>query len=344
MASHVHPRTNMWGGEADGDVWAIVLAAGEGTRLAELTRAVYGRDVRKQFAALIGKRTFVQSTVDRIVRHVPPSRIVVVVGEPDHDVAAQQLAGFPGIQIVAQPRNLGTAVGLLLPLCHVLDRDPRARVVVFPSDHHIGREAKFMQAVRRALRVAERAPSGLALVAAPADAAATDLGWIVPGPPCDGGALVLAFVEKPTKKRAAELLRAGALWNTLVLTGRAQAMWELARREIPAVVASFDEYRGVVARPGAPAFRQRMYERLPAADLSRDLLERAEGLAVVAAEDVGWSDCGTPESLFRHVHGTHPLHGLRREWTRRRAGPRAAAGPGAGADVSLAARGRPARL
>ncbi len=45
-------------GQAVGRLWAIVLAGGEGKRLAPLTRAVYGWDLPKQFAALGCERTF----------------------------------------------------------------------------------------------------------------------------------------------------------------------------------------------------------------------------------------------------------------------------------------------
>jgi mannose-1-phosphate guanylyltransferase len=195
------------------------------------------------------------------------------------------------------------------------------------------------------LRAAEQAPSGLALVAVPADSAATDLGWIVPATPCNDVSIVGAFVEKPAAERADELLRAGGLWNTLVIAARGQALWELACRELPEVAARFDGYRGVVGGPGARAFRQEMYDRLPSADLSRDLLERAPGLAVVTAHDAGWSDCGTPERLFRHVHETHPLHGLRGEWIAGRFGARSAAAPShESRAVPLATPRGPARL
>jgi mannose-1-phosphate guanylyltransferase len=47
------------------NLWAIVLAAGEGTRLSTLTSFLHGWNMPKQFAVLWGGRTFLTRTLDR---------------------------------------------------------------------------------------------------------------------------------------------------------------------------------------------------------------------------------------------------------------------------------------
>jgi mannose-1-phosphate guanylyltransferase len=305
----------------DGQVWAIVLAAGEGTRLSAVTAAVHGRAVPKQFAAIHGDRTFLQRTLDRIAPACPPHRTVVVVAEGQRALAEEQLAEYAGIEIVFQPRNRGTGAGLLLPLAHVLARDPKARVVVLPSDHHIQRESRFLAAVKQALWVARHCPVGVALIGAAAESAATDLGWITGGAPlpmlldpADFGSgldgitarTVQQFVEKPDATRALELLQQGALWNTLILAARGEALWALARRHVPQAEALLRGYREQLVSLGPLAARDRLqglYADLISTDLSRDILEHASGLAVLPMVDAGWSDCGTPERLFRVLDG-----------------------------------------
>lgn len=85
--------------------WAVVLAAGEGRRLASLTRALYGRELPKQFAVLEGDRSLLQATLERIAEVIPPQGTVVVVDRSHVDVAEQQLRGYRGVQIIAQPKN-----------------------------------------------------------------------------------------------------------------------------------------------------------------------------------------------------------------------------------------------
>ena len=59
----------------DGDErWGVVLAAGEGKRLATVTRLLCGREVPKQFVAFDGTRTLLQQTMDRLSPVVPAKR------------------------------------------------------------------------------------------------------------------------------------------------------------------------------------------------------------------------------------------------------------------------------
>ena len=302
--------------ERPGRLWAIVLAAGEGTRLAALTSALHGREVPKQFAALYGQRSFLQRTIDRIATLIPSHRTVVVVAENQLSLAREQLAEYPGIEIVAQPANRGTAPGTLLPLVHVRARDPEAQVVVLPSDHHIERDSAFLDAVRRAVLASHTVSSGLALVGAAAESAATDLGWIACGSACGPAGLsargVDRFVEKPPVDVAEELLRKGAMWNTLVIAARAQALQILAERHVPRAARALGRYHRVLGQPHAGRVLRAVYRRLPCSDLSRDLLQQVGGLAAVPMLDAGWSDCGTSERLFRALENTSELGDLMR--------------------------------
>jgi mannose-1-phosphate guanylyltransferase len=302
------------GGVVQGDApWAIVLAAGRGQRLARLTRALYGRDVPKQFAALDGEQTFLQQTMTRAARLTPTSRTVVVVAEDHGALARSQLSAFPGTIVVEQPRDVGTLSGLLLPLAHVLDADPKARVIVYPADHHVQRLGPFVEAVSGALDAVDQAPARTVLVGARADRAATDLGWIMRGHSL-GAALsaVEHFVEKPGSNVAARLYESGALWNTLLIAMDGAAFWDKALAARPELAHSFQRYRSSVATPNEAAVRHDIYERLPTLDLSRDLLSTERGLAVVEMGDAGWSDCGTPERLFECLEGNGYLGGLLR--------------------------------
>src|SRR4051794_23036788 len=44
--------------------YVVILAGGEGQRLAPLTRALYGTDLPKQFAVLAGERSLMQTTIE----------------------------------------------------------------------------------------------------------------------------------------------------------------------------------------------------------------------------------------------------------------------------------------
>jgi mannose-1-phosphate guanylyltransferase len=253
--------------------------------------------------------------MDRIAPVTPPERTVVVVADGYEELARTQLAGYPGVEIVTQPMNLGTGVGILLPMAHVLSRDPRASVAIYPSDHHVRRTEPFCDAVERAVRIAGMSDSGVALLGAAAERAAVDLGWIVRGNRL-GGQMdraweVHRFVEKPPEPLAMLLLGTGGLWNTMVIAGKARALWELARRHIPEQTRAFDGYIKQLGHGNGRTVRELLYrQQLLPADFSREVLQVARGLAVVPLIDSGWFDCGTPERLFEWLRATPEMEGL----------------------------------
>src|SRR5687768_8299517 len=92
-------------------LWAIVLAAGKGSRLGPLTKALCGRELPKQFVALTTDRTLLQETMERISGLIPPERTVVVVSDRYQEIARVQLVDYPGCEVVVQPLDRGTGPG-----------------------------------------------------------------------------------------------------------------------------------------------------------------------------------------------------------------------------------------
>lgn len=118
-------------------LWSIVLAAGDGSRLAELTRNEQGEAIPKQYWTFDGVSSMLRWTLDRITPLVPESRIVPVVAEAHRRWWDGELRDIPRSHIVVQPRNRGTAAGILLPLLRIVSEDPDATVFVTPSDHFV---------------------------------------------------------------------------------------------------------------------------------------------------------------------------------------------------------------
>jgi mannose-1-phosphate guanylyltransferase len=285
--------------------WAVVLAAGDGSRLRPLTRRLYGEGIPKQFAVIEGERSLLQTTLDRLSSRFPQERTVVVVGRPHQALAREQLREYEGVDLVVQPANVGTGPGLLLPLARIRARDPTARVAVFPSDHHVSHPERLLDGVDRAFHSLDRA--SLALIGVEADRPATDYGWIVPEAgifPRDAGIwAVRQFVEKPDRPLAEELLRQGALWNAFICVGRLGSFWTEARRHIPRSAERFDIYVDRVGRPGEEALLDRIYSGMTPADFSRDVLQQARGLVVAPVRHAGWSDWGSPRRVFESLRG-----------------------------------------
>ena len=288
---------------ASNHAWAVVLAAGAGSRLAPLTRRLYGYPLPKQFAELGEGRTLLQQTLTRVGRVIPPARTVVVAAADYASLAREQLSGFAGVELVLQPANRGTGPGALLPLSHVRRRAGRLDVVaIFPSDHHFADDRPLLAAVAEAITAA-RSSNGLILLGIAAERPETGYGWIEPARADSGhGDLrpVRRFIEKPPAGVAAELLARGALWNTLIVVGRLDAVWRAARIHLAEQARRFDRYDAAGCHSDLAA----LYRDMPAADLSRDLLQRTDRLAVTRVDGTGWNDWGTPKRVLESLAGS----------------------------------------
>jgi mannose-1-phosphate guanylyltransferase len=284
------------GGSA-GDVWVIVLAGGSVTRLAELTRDETGLAVPKHFCRFDGRRTLLRVTLERATRLAPAARQVVVVAEEHARRWAPELSHLPPDNVLVQPLPRGTAAGLLLPLLAVLRRDPRARLVVLPSDHHVADEDLLARSLRAATLASRRHGGDPVLLGMHPDGPDSGYGWIVPGPGLEAVRRISAFVEKPDPARAVTLLEQGAVWSTFMLASAGPSLLRCFERALPALLVAFRAGLPLPAGRDGAALR-RLYEGLPSRDFSRHVLEAcADEARVLRVPWCGWTDLGTPERV-----------------------------------------------
>ncbi len=287
--------------------FVVVLAGGEGTRLAPLTRALYGHDLPKQFAVLAGEKSLLQQTIDRALLLATADRVIVVVTGQREAVAREQLAPYPDVELVVQPRNLDTGPGLLLPLVRILTRAADARVVFLPSDHFVADDRPLVDAVRASEHgvLHER----LTLIGVAPTGPEVEYGWIVRGHRVGRTAAfaVARFAEKPAPEIAEQLWRQGALWNTFIAAGPVRVFWDLVRRHLPRHAATFERYATAIGSLGERAALADAYDAMPVSNFSRDVLAHARELAVLPVAGTGWSDWGSPQRVFASLAGT-PSH------------------------------------
>jgi len=286
------------------DAWGIVLAGGSGRRLEPLTRTLMTTPVPKQFCTFGKTRSLLQETLVRIAPTIPSERTVVVVNASHRRVADSQLARTPGVTLVEQPGDRGTAPGVLLPLMHVARREPESTVILFPTDHGIDDLQIFHQGLRTACRAVEATPSLVVVGGVKAEYANPDYGWIIPGEIIErerdlGLRRVNRFVEKPSRNRAEELFHQGGLWSTFVVVAKSRTLLGLFQAKLPDHVRFFEEYAEMETGKGASWLAEN-YSGLSSRNFSSDLLGCATDLAVLPwPEDLGWTDLGTPDRLVQ---------------------------------------------
>lgn len=283
-----------------GHLWGIILAGGEGVRVRDFLQRLRGGRGIKQFCAVTGRRSMLEHTVARVERLIPRERILVVVSAQHRREVAEQLTHWPADNIIFQPANRDTAPGILLPLVHVLHRDPMATVTIFPSDHFIRDEERFMAYVQRAVAETARFPHACILLGMTPDREEEGYGWIE-GDEVETGcetSAVLRFWEKPSALQIHALLRRKALWNTFVCVAHGATIWKMVEEVAPDLSQAFRVLQQALGSSSAEEILERVYAALRPVNFSVAVCEPLTSwLRVLSVPDVGWSDWGSVERI-----------------------------------------------
>jgi mannose-1-phosphate guanylyltransferase len=211
------------------NVWALVLAGGEGSRLRSLTACASGDSIPKQFCSLHRGPSLLHEALQRAARVSSVSHTCVVVAEQHRRWWQPMLEEMPAANIVAQPMNRGTANGILLPLLQIAEREPDARLLVLPSDHHVRDEAVLSDSMCQAVERVAVQPREIVLLGLTPERTDPELGYILPSRRTEGVFEVEQFVEKPPMSVAHDLIEHGALWNAFIIAASVRALLELFR-------------------------------------------------------------------------------------------------------------------
>jgi mannose-1-phosphate guanylyltransferase len=300
-ASHAGPQ------EPSPHLWGLILAGGDGQRLQPLIKAWYGHARPKQYCTFFGGHSLLRQTLARVERLIPAAHLLTVVTQAHMIYVRKELCDRAPETVIIQPCNRETGAGILLPLLHIVHRDPEAIVALFPSDHFIREEARFMAAVATAVASLATHPRHLVLLGMAPEGPEREYGWIARGDILEqvsGQAVyrVQQFWEKPTLSVAEGLYRRQALWNTMVLVGHARVVLTLFQTLTPALYGPFAPCRESWEALQDLQVLHEVYATLPVVSFSRAILtQSAPCLGVLPVHGVHWSDWGSPARVMQDL-------------------------------------------
>jgi len=286
------------------DFRPVILAGGSGTRFWPRSR----RARAKQVLALDGERSMIQQTVERLKPLAGLGQIWVITNEYLAREIADQLKGVPAGQIVQEPvaRNTAPACGLAAFL--IERQNPDAVLGIFPSDHVIADEPRFLKALQKGIAVAAAGDHIVVLGIEPTRAE-TGYGYIETGDPTrDDDALhVRRFIEKPNQNKAEEFIAAGNYyWNSGMFLWSARTLANAVREHLPETAPLLE---GIAAAYGTPGFEEVFHDLYPKCEnISVDYAvleprsakgEHLSHLYCLPAE-FSWNDLGSWASLYEY--------------------------------------------
>lgn len=282
-------------------LYAVILAGGSGTRFWPASRERFP----KQLLQIAGEETFLQQTVQRVLKAVPAKNICVVTNYFQAETIKLQLSKWKNEladNFVLEPEGRNTCPAIGLAALQLLRRDPEATMLVLPADHVIKGDKKFKQAVSFGYRLAQR--GALVTFGVQPTRPETGYGYIQPDKRSCletfdslSGYKVRRFVEKPDLKKVQRFVKAGThLWNSGIFVWRTDKLIEEFVRHQPIMLKRL---RTIDAMGEARLVGEQLanrYKQLESISIDSGLLERSARVAVIPV-DFSWLDVGSWNSL-----------------------------------------------
>jgi mannose-1-phosphate guanylyltransferase len=278
---------------------AVIMAGGSGTRFWPESRAARP----KQLLRLVGQRTMIQSTVDRLGSLVPPERVLIVTAAALVDEIWNQLPQLSARAIIGEPCRRDTAPCIGLAALAIVREDPQGIMAVMPSDHVIAPDDAFQQAIEAAAALVEKSPQRIVTFGIRPTYPAESFGYIERGAALSGAKTqaiygVKQFREKPKADVARKYVDAGTFyWNSGIFVWRAATILAELEKRQPEMMAHLkaidaardDDYPEVFARE---------FAAIRPISIDYAVMEHATDVAVIEAP-FAWDDVGSWQAIAR---------------------------------------------
>ncbi len=283
--------------------FVIIMAGGRGERFWPLSR----EKTPKQLLALLGKKSFLQEAVERVLPLVPAKNIFVITNEAQLPEVRKQLPKIPKANLVAEPVGRDTCAAVTLGAALVGARSTTGVMAVLPADHVIPDVKKFQQILGDSFDVAAQGQAIVTIGIKPTEPA-TGYGYIRVGNELPVKKTKTSFfkaeqfVEKPNFERALEYLNSGQYrWNAGMFVWSFITVTNGLEKHQPEMFAACQRWFKVANNPAKLAkVLAKEYPAIKKISIDYALMEHAQNV-IVADGSMEWDDLGAWPALARHL-------------------------------------------
>jgi len=287
------------------DRYIIIMAGGRGERFWPVSR----ERKPKQLITLLGERSFLQQTVDRVKPVAPLENIFIITNAVQAAVVRRQLPELPRRNIIGEPCGRDTCAAVALGAALVGARSGNGVMAVLPADHVIPNEGKFRRVLIDSMALAKR-ETALVTIGIQPHEPATGYGYIQVGNKLAKASarslksdffIAKKFVEKPNLATAKRYLKSGNYrWNAGMFIWSYETIASELQRLQPKLFAAAEKWRGIRGLAKLNAALARDYPKLEKISVDYAIMEHAHN--IVCADGVfGWDDLGSWPALARHL-------------------------------------------
>ena len=276
----------------------VIMAGGIGSRFWPMST----KECPKQFIDVMGcGRTLIQLTVDRFADVCPQDNIWVVTSEKYADIVREQLPEIPEENILKEPCRRNTAPCIAYVCWKIKARNPKANVVVTPSDHVVMNVKEFQRVISSALAYTQDSDAILTLGMRPTRPE-TGYGYIEADLSSSSASnkeifRVDSFKEKPDLETAEKYIRHNNyFWNAGIFIWNVNTIINAFRVYQPEIAEIFTSLIPHYYTENEQQEINAHFPDCPNISVDYAILEKSDEIYVFPA-DFGWSDLGTWGSL-----------------------------------------------
>ena len=210
--------------------YILILCGGTGPRLWPLSRA----NCPKPFLKLFSQNSLLKETFLRAKKIVDRDHIFIITHQKYLPLVQNDLKDLiPAGNIITEPEKKNTALAILYAASIISQKDPKAVITTFTSDHIIGRIPSFIKTINAAAVMAASRPSIVAIGIKP-NSPSISYGYMLTGSPSKNYYPVRSFIEKPPLETAEDLVKSRhCFWNSGIYTFTAQTIFSQYQKYAP---------------------------------------------------------------------------------------------------------------
>lgn len=277
---------------------AIIMAGGIGSRFWPVSTWAFP----KQFHDMLGTgQTLLQRTFSRISQFVPQENILISTNEIYKNLVKMQLPWVKEENIVLEPSMRSTAPCILYAMMKIKKRDPKAVVVVAPSDHWIEQEDEFQSNICECFEQVSQKNILMTLGITPTFPN-TGYGYIqYDKNDTNRAKQVTQFTEKPDYHTAKSFLEKGNyLWNAGIFIWSTTSIIEAFKTYQPKLYELFEQGEMVYNTDREYDFIRYNYAKAENISVDYAIMEKSSNIKVFSAH-FDWNDLGTWGSLHQKL-------------------------------------------
>jgi mannose-1-phosphate guanylyltransferase len=276
----------------------VIMAGGVGSRFWPMSTP----ECPKQFIDVMGMgKTLLQMTVERFGALISPENIWVVTNQTYADIVKAQLPDMPADHILCEPCRRNTAPCIAYVSWRIKSNDPKANIIVTPSDHIVMNVQEFQRVISECMKFTADTDAIVTLGIKPTRPE-TGYGYIQADPASSSPRnkeifRVDSFREKPDLETAKKYVsKSNYFWNAGIFIWNVNTIVNAFRMYQPALAKTFESMLPVYGTPQEQAVVNEKFPECESISVDYAIMEKAEEIFVCPA-DFGWSDLGTWGSL-----------------------------------------------